>query len=143
MDSTNYYDTFIAVAHDSTTTRGTVPPDRAKPSVALCTWHMIHDHPYRYTSDDVIFTVHADRHGVSPEDRPRARVEYFSRPRPCLRTSDLPKKYGWGIHCDSQGRVALYGMETPEYAEFVSGRRRSGARQVIVIRAARARRQRS
>jgi hypothetical protein len=38
-----------------------------------------------------------------------------------LRASDLGKKYGWGIHSDHEGHVALYGVETAEYRRFVSG----------------------
>ena len=34
------------------------------------------------------------------------------------------QSYGWGIHCDADGRVALYGVESPEYAHFVSSARR-------------------
>ena len=30
------------------------------------------------------------------------------------------KKYGFGIHNDSNGKVALYGMETEKYQQFLA-----------------------
>jgi hypothetical protein len=31
----------------------------------------------------------------------------------------LPKKYGWGIHFNEHGKIALNGTETAEYKEFI------------------------
>ncbi len=133
--TTNYVETFIAVAPDCPAARGTPPPARAEPSVAERQFRMIHDHPYRHTSDDVIFTVWADRQGIARKDREKARDQFFSRPQPCLRSSDLGKKYGWGIHADARGRIALYAVETPDYRAFVGG-----GRGVVLKEAMRSRR---
>ena len=139
VDPVDYVDTFIAVADDSTATVGTVPPSKPdNPSVASRTFEMISEHPYRYTSGDVIFVVFADRRGIPGEERTAARREFYSRGQPCLRSSDLAKRYGWGIHADGAGRIALVGVETAEYAEFVSGRNpRSGGEPVKVTKAMR------
>jgi hypothetical protein len=96
MHSTNYIDTFITIAPDSDATHGTVPKETPIPTVALRAFRMIHDHPYRYTSDDVIFTVHADRAGIPATKRDFARTEFFSKGQACLRASDLAKRYGLG-----------------------------------------------
>lgn len=80
---------------------------------------MIHPHAYWFTSGDVIFDVYADRTCIPHSRREAAREEYFSKGRPCLRASDLSKKYGCGIHCDGQGRLALIGMEAPENAALI------------------------
>ena len=128
MEQLDYLDAFIAVADDSTATRGVAPPSSpAKASVAARTFQMLAERPYRYTSADVLFTVFADRRGIAEHERAAARREFFSRSQACLRSSDLGKRYGWGIHADGDGRLALVGVETAEYAEFVSGRRRSAA----------------
>ena len=121
MHTTNCFDTFIAVAPDCAADRGTPPKESDKPSIALLTYRMIRDNPYVFTSDDVIFTVFADRKGIAPADREAARQAYFSKGQACLRASDLGKRYGWGIHADAKGRVALYGVETPEYLAFAGG----------------------
>ncbi len=121
MDPVDYVDTFIAVADDSTAAMGTVPPSKpGNPTVAWRSFEMISRHPYRYTSGDVIFAVYADRHGIPEHERAAARHEFYARSQACLRASDLGKRYGWGIHADAAGRIALIGVETPEYAEFVS-----------------------
>jgi len=121
MKTTNLFDTFIAVARDCPADRGTQPRESATPSIALRTFRMIRDAPYAFTSDDVIFTVYADRKEIPPSERDAARRTFFSRGQACLRASELGKRYGWGIHSDAKGRVALYGVETPEYDAFARG----------------------
>lgn len=128
MDRVDYADTFIAVADDSAATEGTVPPSAPdNPSVAARSFQLVSEHPYRYTSGDVIFTVFADRRGIPEHERSAARDEFYSRSQACLRSSDLGKRYGWGIHADADGRIALIGVETAEYAQFVSGQRRNAS----------------
>ena len=132
MHTTNYANTLIIAAEDSAAERGIAPPEKAEnPSIASRTWRMIAEHPYRYTSDDVIFTVWADRKGIPDGERETARATFFSKGQACLRASDLGKKYGWGIHHDAEGRVALYGVESKEYAAL------SGGNDVTVVKAMR------
>jgi hypothetical protein len=127
MGTTNQTDTFIAVAPDCPANEAQIP---AKPeSVAKMQYAMLHDYPYRLTSDDLLFTVHARRNGIV--DTADARAEFFARSQACLRTSPLPKRYGWGIHYDADGRVAIYGVETPEYREFLN---RPDLKQVSAMR---------
>lgn len=119
--STNYSDTFIIIAPDSSATQAIVPPFKEdKPSVAWRTWQMIAQNPYKFTSDDVIFAVYADRNGIPEEERAAARALFFSKGQACLRASDLCKKYGWGIHHDAEERIALYPVESSEYATFAA-----------------------
>ena len=80
---------------------------------------MIANAPYVYTSDDVIFGVWADRKGIPEADRDAARAEFFSKGQACLRASDLGKKYGWGVHHDAEGRIALYGVESESYRRLL------------------------
>ena len=91
MGTANYIDTFIAVAPDCAAPGGTPPREGETPSVALLTFQMIHENPYRFTSDDVIFGVWADRRGIPEDDRAAAREEFFSRGQACRRASDLGK----------------------------------------------------
>jgi Family of unknown function (DUF6157) len=112
MHSTNYIDTFIVIAPDSKATKGIEPSERA--AAARSMFEMIHGHPYRYTSDDVIFAAHVHSKGADAF----SREEFFSKGQACLRSSSLPKTFGWGIHFDSQGRIAIYGVESKEYRQF-------------------------
>lgn len=45
-------------------------------------------------------------------------AQFFSKPRACLRGSSLPKKYGWGLHFNGEGRIALVSVDSPAYEEF-------------------------
>jgi hypothetical protein len=136
VHSTNYFDTFITIAPDSDAVSGSVPKETASPTVAARFFRMIHDHPYRYTSDDVIFTVHAERTGIPASQRASARKEFFSKGQPCLRSSDLAKRYGWGFHSDGAGKVAIYAVDSEEYQAFASGKRVGSTGQPITIKPA-------
>lgn len=116
MATTNYVDTFIAVADDSRRTTGTVPPTGEQATVARLTWEVLTAAPpYSLTSDDVLFAVHVVRTGVGERDRTAAKEAFLARSHPCMRASPLTKSYGWGIYSNATGHVALYGMETQEY----------------------------
>ncbi|QYR21603.1 hypothetical protein KZ483_00615 [Paenibacillus sp. sptzw28] len=120
----NYYDTFIMVAADCPAENGIVPPDkksgRTKPGIEF---ELIANHPYKYTSEDLLYEVHI-RHKNIPEEELAAkgtqiRDEFFQKPMPCLRASMLPKKYGWGIHFNAEGKMALVPVGSPDYRRFV------------------------
>jgi len=144
MEPVDYADTFIAVAEDCAATAGEAPVSRGDvPSVAAHTYRLVAEHPYELTSGDVIFTVHADRRGIPEAERPAARAAFYAKGQPCLRASDLGKRYGWGVHADAAGRIALVGVETPEYAELAAGRPADGSGPpVTVTRAMRTKRAR-
>ncbi|MEM7037955.1 MAG: DUF6157 family protein, partial [Bacteroidota bacterium] len=107
MHSTNYYNHFIEIAEDANAEAGEMPPMRGeKKSVANYQFDMLYENPYQYTSDDVIFTVHATRKEVPNHLMEEARTEFFSKGQPCFRASPLTKRYGWGVHSDAEGRIA-------------------------------------
>lgn len=133
MHTTNYKDTFITVAADSSATRGIEPAARSKPTVASLCYELIRDNPYKYTSDDVLFTVYAARNDIPMAEREGARKAFFAKPQACLRASDLAKKWGWGIHADEHGRVALYGVESEEYQAFSAGEKRASDGSVVAL----------
>jgi len=117
--TTNYQNAFIEVAEDCPAQGGEIPPQKGEAkTVANQQFEMLYRHPYNYTSDDVIFQVYADRNDLTKNEYKEAREAFFSKGQPCLRTSALAKRYGWGIHHNQDGKVALYGRETPEYKKF-------------------------
>lgn len=118
--TTDCYDTFILVAGDTKVSCGTKPPSRAnKPSIAELQYNLLMDKPYSYTSDDVLFLVHAQRNDLTKQEYPSARTDFFSKPKACLRASPLTKTYGFGIHANRDGKLAICGMETQQYEKFV------------------------
>ena len=120
IHSTNYFDTFIEVAEDTKVDRGTVPTAKDKKTVAEMQYEMLSKNPYKYTSDDVLFQVFADRKDLAESEHKLARAEFFSKGQPCFRASPLTKTYGFGVHSNSTGKIALMGMETDEYQRFLS-----------------------
>lgn len=117
--TTNYFDTFIEVAEDTKATGGTKPPAKDKKTVAEMQFELIAQNPYKYTSDDVLFQVFADRNDLTKSEYKAGREQFFSKGQPCFRASPLTKTYGFGIHNNQEGKMALYGMETEEYKKML------------------------
>lgn len=119
VHTTNYKDTFITVADDCPVQEGTVPPVKNdKQSVANIQFDLIIKHPYRYTSDDVLFEVYAEKNHIPKSGQQQARETFFSKGQPCLRASPLTKRYGWGVHHDANGKVALYPLGSEDYEQL-------------------------
>ena len=118
--TTNYQDTFIEIAEDCPVNHGEIPPVKEdKKTIANYQFDMLIDHPYEYTSDEVLFAVYAIRKDIEPVEWEAEKQGFFSKGQPCLRTSPLAKRYGWGIHSDGNGRIALYGADSDEYRKYI------------------------
>jgi len=116
MSSTNYANAFIRVADDCPIDGPEEPPIGGRgPTVAALQYELIARHPYELTSDDVLFRVHAIRHCIPEEEHDGARAEFFAKDQACLRSSPLGKRYGWGIHHDADGRIALVPLGSERY----------------------------
>ncbi len=113
--STNYFNAFIEVAEDTKADKGIAPPAKTNKTVAERQFEMIVAHPYNFTSDDVFFQVYADRNELTKAEYADARATFFSKGQPCFRASPLTKTYGFGVHSNAEGKIALMGVETPEY----------------------------
>ncbi|MCB0641633.1 MAG: hypothetical protein KDC44_08335 [Phaeodactylibacter sp.] len=121
MHSTNYYNAFIEIAEDSPVQAGEMPPQKGEQkSVANQQFEMLYDHPYEYTSDEVLFGVFAIRKEFPDGELDAQREHYFSKGQACFRASPLTKRYGWGIHSNAEGKIAMYGAETDEYQQFLA-----------------------
>ncbi len=108
MESTNYFDTIILVADDCPVDVAEAPPRRDPPTVAQIQYDLLVDAPYVHTSDDVVYESNGRRRDID-------RTTFFSKGQPCLRSSPLTKRYGFGIHSDAAGRVALVPVESETY----------------------------
>lgn len=106
--TTNYYNTFITVAEDCPVKTAEVPPLKEPKTAVRIQYDMLKDHPYQYTSDQVVYESNGARRGIAEED-------FFSKGQPCMRSSALTKRYGWGVHSDEDGKLAIYPVESNEY----------------------------
>ena len=119
VHTTNYQNTFIEVAEDCPAANGEIPQQKGdKKTVANIEFDMISKNPYKYSSDDVLFQVFADKNDLTKSEYEKSREQFFSKGQACFRASPLTKRYGWGIHNNENGKIALYGMETPEYQKL-------------------------
>lgn len=76
-------------------------------------------------NDELHEHVHRRRRGLScrlggGSTRPGEGADGLREGQPCLRSSPLAKRYGWGFHYDAEGRVALVPVGSPEYEAFVT-----------------------
>ncbi|MEA5127157.1 MAG: DUF6157 family protein [Proteiniphilum sp.] len=118
--TTNYFNTLIEVAEDTKTDHGTIPPAKDNKTVAQMQYELLNGNPYKYSSDDILFQVYAERNDIPENEYPQAKGQFFSKGQPCFRTSPLTKNYGFGIHSNGEGKIALYGMETEEYQQLLA-----------------------
>lgn len=120
VHTTNYQATFIEVAEDCPVSRGEIPPVKGdKKTVANLQFDMLMDNPYRYSSDEVLFSVFATRKEIPEHKIDAQRQEFFSKGQPCFRASPLAKSYGWGVHHNEEGKIAIFGKETEAYRQLV------------------------
>jgi hypothetical protein len=121
IHSTNYINTFIEVAEDCPTAMGTIPLSKKDTkSIAEMQFEMVANNPYKFTSDEIYFEVFALRNDITQSEYNKAREEFFSKGQPCFRASPLTKRYGFGVHSDNNAKVAIFGIETNEYEQFLS-----------------------
>ena len=114
--STNYYNTLITPSDDSKAEHAIVPERPG--TVATLQYELLAGAPYGMTSDDLIWRVHVLRGGAA--DTAEARASFFSRGQPCLRASPMVRSYGWGVHHDAEGRVALVARESPDFTRLLA-----------------------
>ncbi|RUT29909.1 hypothetical protein EJP77_13945 [Paenibacillus zeisoli] len=120
----SYTNTFIIVSADCPVITSTVPvSSRAKKTAYEIEFDLLSRNPYRYNEKELIYEIHI-RHKDLDASYVTSHAdeiweELFRKPHPCLRASQLPKKFGWGIHYNEEGRIALYGIDSDEYQAFL------------------------
>lgn len=77
--TTNYADVFITVSEDTKTLSSKTP----KPgTIAYLQYQLITENPYQFTSDEIMFKVHAMRTPGVKENSQKDYLEFFLRQRP-------------------------------------------------------------
>ena len=111
--TTNYTDTFIEVAEDCPVTAAQIPPAKEPRSAPRIEYEMLMNSPYQYTSDDVLYESNGNRRGISRED-------FYAKGQACFRSSALTKRYGWGVHSNEDGKIAIYAVDSAEYKKLAN-----------------------
>jgi Family of unknown function (DUF6157) len=124
IHTTNYKNCFIEIATDCPIQMGETPPVKDnKKSVANMQFDLLHKQPYKFTSDEILFTIFAERNELTKSELTKARADFFSKGQPCFRASPLTKQYGWGIHFDNNEKMAIYAVESTAYNQFITDKK--------------------
>lgn len=118
--TTNYINTFIEIADDCPVSHAETPPEKKIKTLASLQYEQIIKNPYRYSSDDIVFDCYAIKNDISHREKEQERIQFFSKGQPCLRSSPLAKRYGFGIHHNEEGKVAIFPADSKEYQKFLS-----------------------
>ena len=136
----NYFVTFIQVASDSPVKTAVVPIAKGeKKTIALLEFELLSGKPYFFTQEELQFEVYVRHNNISASELKSRRKElwkeFFSKPHACLRASPLPKKYGWGIYFNAEGKISIYPVESKEYAQYSTN---TAIKQHLAMRSQRA-----
>ena len=116
----NYHDTLIEIADDCPVIKGQVPQaSGGKKTKAVVEYELLVKHPYTYTEEDIAFEVYAVLHDIPKASWPKERERFLSKGHPHLRVSALAKRYGWGMHNNAEGKIALVAVESAEYERLM------------------------
>lgn len=119
--STNYFNTLIQIAEDSKNVKGTEPPLKGeKKTIANLQFELISKKPYKFTSDKLLIKVISIRKEATTDELIEIKEMFHSKGQPCLRCSPLTKSYGWGIHANNEGRIAVISANSKIYEKLVS-----------------------
>lgn len=97
---------FILVAEDCPVTKGTVPPDGPKKTLARIEYEVLVENPYKYNQLEFYTEVNKRRNR-------QVKLKAWM-----IRRAELPKKWGWGIHINKEGKMYLIPMESEKYREL-------------------------
>lgn len=121
VHSTNYFNTLITVAEDCKVSHGTIPSEKEnKKTIANYQFELLSKSPFKYTSDEALFTIHSKRNDLTLSQIGTEKIAFFSKRQPCFRTSPLPKTYGWGIYFNEEGKIKLIDSSSQEYISLIN-----------------------
>ncbi|MFD0715329.1 DUF6157 family protein [Paenibacillus sp. GCM10027626] len=115
----NYYNTFILVSEDCPVEESKAPElNGKKKTVAAYEYEMLKEKPAHYTQDELQFEVHMRHKEIAESDRDEELSKFLAKSRACMRASALPKRYGYGIYFDQEGKAELVPVESDKYKQM-------------------------
>lgn len=118
--TTNYNNTLIEIAEDSPVSASVIPVVKNdKKTIAIYQYNKLTKHPLKYTSDELLFEIFAERNDISPSELADEKQNYFSKGQACLRTSPLAKKNGFGIFHNEDSKIKLIPAESEQYQQLL------------------------
>jgi hypothetical protein len=116
----SYKNTLITISEDSKVFSAKVPVIRnEKPTIAYIEHDLINNNPYKFTQEDVQFKTYLIKNQMEAENAAELREQFFSKSKACFRASPLVENYGWGIHYNNQGKIAIYDVNSEMYNQLL------------------------
>ncbi|MGM0890409.1 MAG: DUF6157 family protein [Bacillota bacterium] len=116
----SYKNTLITISEDSKVSSAKVPVIKnEKPTIAYIEHDLINNNPYKFTQEDVQFKTYLIKNQMEEENAAELREQFFSKSKACFRASPLVKNYGWGIHYNNQGKIAIYDVNSEMYNQLL------------------------
>ncbi|MED4690344.1 DUF6157 family protein [Peribacillus frigoritolerans] len=116
----SYKNTLITISEDSKVSSAKVPVIKnEKPTIACIEHDLINNNPYKFTQEDVQFKTYLIKNQMEAENAAELREQFFSKSKACFRASPLVKNYGWGIHYNNQGKIAIYDVNSEMYNQLL------------------------
>ncbi|WP_417431632.1 DUF6157 family protein [Halpernia sp.] len=113
--TTNYKNTFIEVAEDCPVSIAEIPPIKRNKTLANMQYELISENPYQFTSDEIMLHCYILKNNIPKNEREQVKKDFFSKGQACFRSSALAKRYGFGIHNNSEKKVAIFPVESENY----------------------------
>lgn len=116
----SYKNTLITISEDSKVSSAKVPVIKnEKPTIAYIEHDLINNNPYKFTQEDVQFKTYLIKNQMEAENAAELQEQFFSKSKACFRASPLVKNYGWGIHYNNQGKIAIYDVNSEMYNQLL------------------------
>ncbi|MEP9409382.1 DUF6157 family protein [Peribacillus frigoritolerans] len=116
----SYKNTLITISEDSKVSSAQVPVIKnEKPTIAYIEHDLIKNNPYKFTQEDVQFKTYLIKNQMEAKNAAELREQFFSKSKACFRASPLVKNYGWGIHYNNQGKIAIYDVNSEMYNQLL------------------------
>lgn len=116
----SYKNTLITISEDSKVSSAKVPVIRnEKPTIAYIEYNLINNNPYKFTQEDVQFKTYLIKNQMEAENANGTSRTVLSKSKACFRASPLVKNYGWGIHYNNQGKIAIYDVNSEMYNQLL------------------------
>ncbi|PKH02447.1 hypothetical protein CXF72_11615 [Psychromonas sp. MB-3u-54] len=101
-------ETLILISEDAHSTVAIIPEDDG--TIHRISYEVLIQNPYKYSESEFHHEVHVVR-----RNRTDLRIESYN-----IRRSKLLKRFGWGIHLNSNGKLALVGANSDEYQNLAT-----------------------
>lgn len=95
----------ILVAEDCPVELSIVPDDGFPKTIARIEFEILNEYPYQFSESDLFIEVH-----INKRKRPDLKIDSYN-----IKRSPLLQKYGWGIHRNQAGKLALVPVNSVEY----------------------------